>query len=51
MLVTLVCPWYEYHRATLLPALYVRRDRVEADPKLRFLASLQPPDVIRFRRN
>jgi len=31
--------------------LYVRRDRVEADPKLRFLASLQPPDVIRFRRN
>ena len=31
--------------------LYVRRDRVETDPKLRFLASLQPPDVIRFRRN
>ena len=31
--------------------LYVRRDRIEADPKLRFLASLQPPDVIRFRRN
>ena len=31
--------------------LYVRRDRVEADPKLQFLASLQPPEVIRFRRN
>ena len=30
--------------------LYVRRDRVEADPKLQFLASLQPPEVIRFRR-
>ena len=30
--------------------LYVRRDRVEADPKLRFLASLQPPEVIRFGR-
>jgi SAM-dependent methyltransferase len=31
--------------------LYVRRDRVETDPRLRFLASLQPPEVIRFRRN
>ena len=30
--------------------LYVRRDRVEADPRFRFLASLQPSDVIRFRR-
>jgi Methyltransferase domain len=30
--------------------LYVRRDRVEADPRLHFLASLQPPEVIRFRR-
>jgi len=31
--------------------LYVRRDRVQADPRLQFLASLQPPEVIRFRRN
>ena len=31
--------------------LYVRRDRVEADPKLQLLASLQPPEVIRLRRN